>query len=338
MRAVVFESPGQLMVKDLPDPTPGPKDVLIRVAAVGMCGTDIHVFEGDYLGGQFPMIPGHEATGTVEAIGEAITGFSIGDRVAVDPTMTCGECEYCLNGRNNLCRNWDSMGVISSHGASAELLLAPAKNVYALAPDADLYDATMIEPISCAIRALDILPRRIGEHYLIYGAGTMGLLLAQLAPRAGAASVSVVDPNESRLQLAKEVGVQIVATGAGQLDRENWDVVIDCTGVIAAIEDGMPRVKPGGYFQQFGVAAVNAKARYSPLSITKDEINIVGSMAARHTFGRAVEMFTAGAINVKPMFSHAFALDDYDTAMETFRKGTGRKLQIRPGAAESQTL
>jgi threonine dehydrogenase-like Zn-dependent dehydrogenase len=130
-------------------------------------------------------------------------------------------------------------------------------------------------------------------------------------PRAGAASVSVVDPNESRLQLAKEVGVHIVATGADQLDRENWDVVIDCTGVvIAAMEDGMPRVKPGGYFQQFGVAAVDAKARYSPLSITKDEINIVGSKAARHTFGQAVVMLTAGAINVKPMFSHAFALDD----------------------------
>jgi 2-desacetyl-2-hydroxyethyl bacteriochlorophyllide A dehydrogenase len=175
----------------------------------------------------------------------------------------------------------------------------------------------------------------LGEHYLIYGAGTMGLLLAQLAPRAGAASVTVVDPNEGRRALAREVGIETVVGSAAELDRVHWDVVIDATGVIAAIEDGLPRVKPGGTFQQFGVAPVDATARYLPISIVRDEISIVGSAASRFTFSRAVEMFAAGAVMSEPMFSHSFTLDDYDEAMGMFRRGEGRKLQIRPHATAS---
>jgi 2-desacetyl-2-hydroxyethyl bacteriochlorophyllide A dehydrogenase len=330
MRAVVFSSPGELSVTTVSDPTAGPRDVIVRVAAVGMCGTDIHVFEGDYLGGKFPMVPGHEATGTIVEVGSEVDILRVGDRVAIDPTLTCGECEYCMTGRPNLCRNWNSLGVIRSFGASAEFVAVPARNVYVLRDDVDLFEATMIEPLSCVIRGLDLQPRRIGDHYLVYGAGTMGLLMAQMAVRAGAASVSVVDTNASRLAIAAEVGVELRASKANELDRHEWDVVVDCTGVIPAMEDAMTRVKPGGVFQQFGVAPVGAKARYVPLQITKDEITILGSMAARHSFGRAVDMFSAGAINAAPLFSHSFALDGYEDAMQMFRAGTGRKLQIRP--------
>ena len=198
-----------------------------------------------------------------------------------------------------------------------------------------LADAALVEPLSCAIRGYDILRASLASHYLIYGAGTMGLLLAQLAPRAGAASVTVVDPNEGRRALAKEVGIETVVASAAELDRPHWDVVIDATGVIAAIEDGLPRVKPGGTFQQFGVAPVEGRASYLPISIVRDEVTMVGSAASRFTFSRAVEMFAAGAVLSEPMFSHAFALDDYGLAMDMFRRGEGRKLQIRPGATES---
>jgi threonine dehydrogenase-like Zn-dependent dehydrogenase len=165
----------------------------------------------------------------------------------------------------------------------------------------------------------------------------MGLLLAQLAPRAGAASVTVVDPNAGRLELAREVGVELTGASAEEFDRASWDVVIDATGVIAAIEDGLSRVKPGGTFQQFGVSSLDAKASFLPLSIVH-ETNMVGSAASLYTFSRAVEMFAAGAIKSRPMISHAFTLDDYGTAMEMFRKGQGRKLQIRPNASASVEL
>jgi 2-desacetyl-2-hydroxyethyl bacteriochlorophyllide A dehydrogenase len=272
------------------------------------------------------------------AVGSDVMAISVGDRVVVDPTLSCGQCDQCVNGSYNLCVNWNSFGVTRTHGASAQYLLAPARNAYRLPDGIDLYQATMIEPLSCAIRAYDVLPRRMGDHYLIYGAGTMGLLIAQLAPRAGAASVMVVDPNEGRRTLANEVGIELVAAEAGELDRPYWDVVIDCSGVIAAIEDGLPRVKAGGTFQHFGVAPAQATATYLPIRIVRDEISIVGSAASRYTFSRAVEMFAAGAIKSEPMFSHAFTLDDYGQAMGMFRRGEGRKLQIRPNATRSSEM
>lgn len=338
MRAIVFEGPGQLGLREVPDPVPGSKEVVIEVAAVGICGTDTHVLDGEFEGTIFPLIPGHEASGTVVSFGDAVTSLAVGDHVVINPSTTCGECEYCLTGRGNLCRNWNGLGVVASDGGASQYLKAPVSNVFKLRPETDLYQAALIEPLACAIRGYDILPRKMGEHYLVYGAGTMGLLMAQLAPRAGAASVTIVDLNESRLNAAREVGIENVYSSADDADRDQWDVVIDCTGVIRAIEDGLPRVKAGGTFQHFGVAPVEAKAGYSPFRVYRDEINIVGTMAVLNTFGRAVEMFEAGAINSAPMISHSFSLDDYSEALDKFRKGTGRKLQIRPNDATSQVL
>jgi len=338
MRAVVFEGAGALALHELADPTPGPKDVVIEVAAVGICGTDTHVFDGEFEGTVFPLIPGHEASGTVVAVGSEVTTLAVGDHVAVNPSTTCGECEFCLNGKSNLCRHWNGLGVVASDGASAQFLKAPVANVFRLKPETDLFQAALIEPTACAIRAYDLLPRRMGEHYLIYGSGTMGLLMAQLAPRAGAASVTIVDLNDRRLDVAREVGIEYVHQSADDSERSEWDVVIDCTGVVAAIEDGLPRVKAGGTFQHFGVAPTDAKASYSPFRIYRDEINVVGTMAVLNSFGRAVEMFESGAINAGPMISHSFSLDDYASALEMFRKGTGRKLQIRPNDTESRVL
>ena len=338
MRAVVFEAKGKLSVQTIPDPTPGPREVVLEVAAVGMCGTDIHVFDGEFEGGVFPIIPGHEISGKLVAIGSEVKGLKVGDLVAVNPTLTCEECEFCLTGRNNLCRNWQGMGVVANDGASAEFLKAPARNVHKLKPDTNLNHAALIEPLACAVRGYDLLPRQMGEHYLIYGAGTMGLLMAQLAVRAGAVSVSIVDTNEKRLQAAKDVGIDITLKNADEANRKNWEVVIDCTGVVAAIEDGLPRVKAGGTFQHFGVAPVEARAKYSPFRIYRDEIKVVGTMATVNCFARAVDLFEAGAINAEPMISHYYQLDDYQQAMDMFRAGTGRKLQIRPNAKESGKL
>ena len=338
MRAVVFESAGKLALTERPEPTAGHKEVVVEVAAVGVCGTDTHVFDGEFEGTIFPLVPGHEASGTVVAIGTGVTHVAVGDHVAVNPSTTCGECEFCLIGKNNLCRAWNGLGVVASDGASQERFTAPAANVFKLKPETDIYQAALIEPLACAIRAYDILPRTMGQHYLIYGSGTMGLLMAQLAPRAGAASVTIVDVNEGRLVTAREVGIENTFTSANESPIEKWDVVIDCTGNIRAIEDGLPRVKAGGTFQHFGVAPAEAMANYSPFRVYRDEISIVGTMAVLNSFGRAVEMFEAGAINSVPMISHSFTLDDYAEALEMVRKGTGRKLQIRPNDSESKVF
>lgn len=338
MHAVVFDAPHSLHLVERPDPTPGPHDVVVEVAAVGICGTDTHVLDGEFEGTVYPLIPGHEASGRVVAFGSEVRDLSVGDPVAVNPSTTCGECEYCRNGRSNLCRNWNGLGVVASDGASATYLTAPVANVYKLRESTDIFQAALIEPLACAIRGYDLLPRRMGEHYLVYGSGTMGLLMAQLAPRAGAASVTIVDTNPNRLQAARDLGIENALGSADEAARDKWDVVIDATGNVRAIEDGLRRVKAGGYFQHFGVAPVEARAGYSPFRVYRDEISIVGTMAVLNTFGRAVEMFEAGAINPVPMISHAFSLNDYESALEMFRAGSGRKLQIRPGLETSTVL
>ncbi len=318
---------------------PGPREVVVRVEAVGICGTDLHVFDGEFAPTQFPIVPGHETSGVVESVGDAVSELSPGDLVTVDPTLTCGECSFCAIGRSNLCENWNGSGVARTDGSTAEFQLAPVRNAHRLPDGVDLALAAMIEPLSCAIRGYDLLPRRLGEHYLVYGAGTMGLMMAQLAPRAGAASVTVVDRNPARLEVAKEVGVEITAESADDVARRGgWDVVIDCTGAIPAIEDGVRRVRRGGTFQQFGVAPVDARASFSPFQVYNDEITMVGSMAVLNSYGRAVEMFAAGALRADRMVSHAFCLDDYTDALAQFRAGKGRKLQIRPQAGRSVEL
>jgi 2-desacetyl-2-hydroxyethyl bacteriochlorophyllide A dehydrogenase len=334
----VFQSEGRLALEERVEPTPGYKEVLIETAAVGMCGTDIHVFDGEFEGTVYPLVPGHEATGTVVALGQGVTSLAVGDHVAVNPSTVCGECEFCLNGKQNLCRSWNGLGVVASDGAAQERFTAPIANVYKLKAETDLFQAALIEPLACAIHGWDVLPRRLGDHVLVYGSGTMGLIMAQLAPLTGAASVTIVDINEQRLLTAADVGIERRFASADEAERKEWDVVIDCTGNIRAIEDGLPRVKAGGTFQHFGVAPADAAAKYSPFRIYRDEVSIVGTMAVLNSFGRAVEMFEAGALKPEPMISHSFTLDDYSLALDMFRGGTGRKLQIRPNDTESRVF
>lgn len=338
MRAVVYEDINKLTIADRPTPEPGPHQVLIETAAVGICGTDLHVLQGEFEGTVFPIVPGHEATGKVMGFGSDVEGLSVGDQVVVAPATYCNECEYCLNGRGNLCRKWGGIGMVETDGASQQHFLAHKELVYKLKPEANLYHAALIEPIACVIHAYDLIDTKLGQHYLVYGSGTIGLLVAQLAWRVGAATVTIVDVNEKRLQTAKELGFTQLHTSADDAERSSWDIVVDCTGVIKAIEDGIPRVKPGGTFLHFGVAPVEATASYSPFRLFRDEITILGTMAVHQSFGRAVEMFEAGAINPEPLISHSFSIEDYDKALEMFSAGAGRKVQIRPNDPESRVL
>ncbi|MEU6040450.1 zinc-dependent alcohol dehydrogenase family protein [Actinomadura sp. NPDC047616] len=332
MRAALIETPGTVAVTTVPDPAPGPGQVVVAVAACGICGTDLHIFDGDFAPTPYPIVPGHEFAGEIVAVGAGVAGLRTGDRVAVDPSLFCGACHYCERGQGNLCENWNAIGV-TRDGACAEYALAPAANCHRLPEHLDLSHAALIEPLSCAVRGFDLLPRRMGDHYLIYGAGTMGLMMLQLARRAGAASISVVDLNAARLPVATRLGADAVAASADEFDRpQGWEVVIDCTGVVAAIEDGLTRVRRGGTFQQFGVAPADATARFSPFRVYNDEITIVGSMAVLHSFGRAVDLMGRGVIDPDIMISDRFALDRYPEALNAFRDGIGRKLQIRAAA------
>ncbi|AIA07281.1 zinc-dependent alcohol dehydrogenase family protein [Streptomyces noursei] len=332
MRAVVIEEPHRLDVTTVPDPTPGPGEVVVKVAAAGLCGTDVHMLAGEFGPTRYPVIPGHEFAGEVVAVGADVTEFAQGDAVAADPAIYCGACHFCAIGRGNLCERWGTIG-ITQDGACAEYVAVPVRNCYRLPEGVSLAHAPLIEPLSTIVRGFDLVAPKLGDNFLIYGAGTMGLLYLQVAQRSGAASVSVVDVNEDRLAVARKLGADAVATHADALadaHPRGWEVVTDCTGNIRAIEDGLTRPARGGTFQQFGCAPDQESARFSPFRIYNDEIRIVGSMAILHSYGRAVELLGKGVIDAETMITHRFGLDGYATALETFRQGTGRKLQIVP--------
>jgi 2-desacetyl-2-hydroxyethyl bacteriochlorophyllide A dehydrogenase len=331
VHAVVVERPGKVTIQQVDDPAPGPREVLVRVEACGICGTDLHILDGDLPAARYPVIPGHEFCGEVVAAGFQVEHLQVGDFVAVDPNLYCGECRFCQAGRNNLCENYAAIGVTTG-GACAELVTAPAANAFVLPPGLPRAWGTLVEPLACAVHGFDQLGVRLADRYLVYGAGTMGLLMAQLAQRAGAVGVDVVDVKPSRLPVAERLGADRTATTADELDRpQGWGVVIDATGAVPAIEDGLRRVAPGGTFLMFGVAPGEATAGFSPFRVYNQEITITGSMAVLHSFARARDLLVSGAIDADAMITDRFPLDSYEAAIAAFRGGTGLKLQVAPG-------
>jgi 2-desacetyl-2-hydroxyethyl bacteriochlorophyllide A dehydrogenase len=329
MRAVVTTGPGEIAVADVPDPEAGPGEVLVEVASCGLCGTDMHILDGELPAARYPLVPGHELTGTVVGLGEGVSGLTAGARVAVDPNMPCGACHYCRIGRDNLCDDYSAVGV-TRDGGFAELVAVPARCCYVLPPALSAQAAGLVEPLSCAVHGLNRLPRRPGDHYLIYGAGTMGLMMAAVVRNAGAASVSVTDLNEDRLAFAKTFAADAVATDAAAFGRpEGFETVIDATGAVAAIEDGLSRVRKGGTFLQFGVADPAHTAHFSPFRVYNSEIDIVGSMAVHNSFQPAIDLLASG-LDLDALVSDVFPLEEFDEATAAFRAGTGRKIRIAP--------
>jgi 2-desacetyl-2-hydroxyethyl bacteriochlorophyllide A dehydrogenase len=332
VNAVVVERPGKIAIERVDDPTPGPREVVLQVEACGICGTDIHILEGELPPVRYPVVPGHEFCGEVVAAGGEVEHLKVGDFVAVDPNLPDGVCRFCQAGRENLCLNYAAIGVTTA-GACAELVAAPAANAFVLPPDQPREWGALVEPLSCAVHGFDRLNAKLADHYLIYGAGTMGLLMAQLARRAGAASVDVVDVQQGRLAVAERLGADRTAVSADELERpRGWEVVIDATGVVAAIEDGLRRVARGGTFLMFGVAPAEATARLSPFRIYNEEINVIGSMAVLHSFERARDLLVGGAIDAAAMITHRMALQSYEAAIAAFRSGAGLKILVTPGS------
>ncbi|MGW8377599.1 zinc-dependent alcohol dehydrogenase family protein [Streptomyces sp. ODS28] len=329
MKAALVESVGKVTLTTVPEPTPGPRDVVVKVAACGLCGTDLHIAQGEFAP-TLPVIPGHEFAGEIAAVGSEVSELREGDRVAVDPSLYCYECRYCRTGHNNLCDRWAAIGVTRSGGA-AEYAVAPVANCVRLPDHVRTEDAALIEPLSCAVRGYDVLKSQLGSHVLIYGSGTMGLMMLELAKRTGAASVDVVDLNPDRLATAKQLGVSASAAGPDELDRpQGWDLVVDATGNAAAIQDGIGRVAKAGTFLQFGVSDYATTATIEPYKIYNQEITITGSMAVLHSYERAAELFAAGVLDPDVFISDRMPLGEYPAALQRFADGKGRKIVVTP--------
>ena len=332
MRAVIWEEPGKLTVTEAADPAPGHGELVIQVGACGICGTDVHIADGEFPPTPYPIIPGHEFGGRVVARGKGIpAGWRDGERVAVDPSLFCGYCPACRSGRGNLCANWNAIGD-TVNGAFAEYVAVPAANAYRIPDSVDDAQAALIEPLSCAVHGLRRIGPVIGEDILLTGAGTMGLLLLQLLNRAGARSVNVVDRKAARLQAAKTLGAASAAEDVAVLDRRMFGVAVDATGAPAAIEACFRSLDRGGRLLIFGVTNGDATVSLSPFRIYNDEITVLGSMAVLNSFGAATDLMAAGAIDTASLLGPPFGLAEFPDALASVRAGEGIKIQVVPGS------
>lgn len=333
MKAVVFPQPNTISIESVPDPNCKRDEVIVKVASSGICGTDIHIYRNEYMS-DFPLIPGHEFSGEVVEIGSAIPDIQIGDRVAVDPNLYCGYCNYCRNNQFNHCANWEGVGITRS-GGFAEFVNVPARAAYKLPDNFTDTQAAFIEPLACVVWALQRIRINPANKVLLIGSGPMGLLLVQALRHGNASQIVVVDKQQARLSLAQQMGAsQIVLADKNQVENLNnlapdgFDVVIDATGVPAVIEASFQYLRPRGQFLQFGVTPMDAKISISPYDIFKNDWTIVGSFALCYTFLPAIELLKNDVVDVDSLVSHQISINDFIGGFNQFIKGETLKVHL----------
>lgn len=317
---------GDFRVIELPDPEPAPGEVLVRVAAAGVCGTDRHLLKGEFLG-RPPVILGHEFSGTVEAVGEGVTTHKVGDRVACDPNIACGACPSCLNGRINLCENLVAVGV-HRDGGFATFSTFPAHRALPLPKGLSLRDAALSEPLACCLHALDIGAPRPGERVTILGGGVIGLLCLQLARLAGAEAL-LVTRSPHRRRIAEEIGATTVgaAEEAAEVFPRGADLVLECAGVAETVAEAPRLAARGGRVVIVGVLARGETVPIEPFDLLVREVDLRMAFVNPFTQTRALALLAGGAIKAAPLVTR-----------EVGREELPAILAEKPGPAEVKVL
>ncbi len=302
-------------------PRPGPEEVLIRVEACGICGSDVHGFDGSTGRRIPPIIMGHEAAGTITAVGSGVTGYRTGERVTFDSTIYCGKCEYCLRGEMNLCENRQILGVSTPDfkraGAFADYVVVPQRVLYHLPEAVEFNEAAMVEPLAVAVHAVAVSEIAEGSAALVVGAGMIGLLVLQVLRDAGCSSVIVSDIDDTRLQLAKELGATVtfnaktVDVPAEVLKHTNGagvDVALEAVGSTPTIRTAIDSVRKGGTVTLIGNVSPTAEI---PLqAVVSRQLRLQGSAASSGEYPKCIEMLARGAIQVKPLITAVAPLEE----------------------------
>ena len=328
MRAAVLSAPDILSVERVPDPIPGADDIVVAVRDCGICGTDLHLESGDIGADNLPLVPGHEVWGEVVELGTNVTGFAVGDAVAVDPSLHCGRCQPCRAGHGNMCERWGAIGGTVA-GGWAEYVRAPSANAYLLGGDFPLAAAPLLEPVACAVHGLKRLGAVADQPAIIVGGGTIGVLLAILLDARGVGPITIVELNPTRREVAAHLtGCTVLAPDSlGDL-RAPW--VIEASGSAAGFEQAFDAVARAGQLLVFGVASPATRVPVSPHRIYQDELTIVGSMAILRSFASAVDTVRRQADRLAPLVTHRFALDDIAAALDSVRAGASIKTVVNP--------
>lgn len=318
MKSAVFYGKHDLRVEDHPMPALGPNDVLIQIKACGVCGTDVHIYEGDEGAAEVtpPTILGHEFSGIVAEVGAAVTSCKVGDRVCIDPNCYCGNCEPCRNGVAHYCKHMIGYGT-TVDGGFAEYCAVNERQVYILGNNTSFEQGAMAEPVACCLHGLDMCEIQPGHQVVIIGGGMIGLLMLQLARLAGAAKVALLEPVASKREVAKKLGADVCidpvhedAKAVLEANGMTWiNTVIECVGRPSTIQQGIELAGNKAVVMMFGLTKPEETISVKPFEVFKKELVLKASYINPYTQKRALDLIDSGRLDVTSMIHEVCGLE-----------------------------
>ena len=336
MRGIVFQGEGRWALEARPMPSlASDDDVLLKIDTASICGTDLHILS---VPPGHPATPGsileHEYVATVEEAGSAANGLDSGDRVVIDPNLTCGLCQSCRSGQTNCCENMTTLGIFRN-GGLAEFNVAPAKALHKINRDVPPEQAALAEPLTCVLHAFEKVPITPGQSVAVIGAGPIGLLFAMLYKSAGAGMTIVIEPVDYRRKVAEACGVDTALDpAAGDSTEEirsgthgGADVVIDAVGRF--FQQALDLARPGGRVILFGMDQ-RAECSVRQFDISRSEVTIFGSFIQNTAFPKVVKILESGISPIEKLVTHQFDLEEFGSAIELLRQGQAVKTVLSP--------
>ena len=329
MKSIMIERPNEISLLERDVPEPGAGQLMIQVMASGICGTDLHIYRGEYMG-NYPVIPGHEFSGVVAATGSGVTRFNVGDRVAVEPNIACDNCVNCLNNRQNFCLNWQAIGV-TLPGGMEEYVIVPERAAFPIG-DLPFEIGAFMEPLSCVVHGVERANIGLADHVAIFGAGPIGNLMIQMARIQGAAQISVLEINPGRADLARQLGADRVVSSFDDLQPELYDIVIDATGAIPVMNRTVDFVRKGGTVLLFGVPPSGRNLEVEGFKIFRKGLTVLSSFTSVRNSFQAVDLLQSGQVKVDSLISHRLPLQEMPHALELIesRDPAVKKVIVQP--------
>ncbi len=316
-------------MEDSTEPVPDPKEILVEVMASGICGTDLHIAQGEYMG-SYPVIPGHEFSGIVQEVGAGVTRFAPGDRVAIEPNLSCGECDYCEQGRINHCRNWEAIGV-TRPGGMAELVVVPEAAAFDIG-ELPFEQAAFMEPLSCILHGFEKLALALDQRVLLMGAGPIGLMFAQVLVDGGVNDLHILERQSARRTRAHEVSTAVIVSDSSKLVPESFGLVIDATGSIALMNQSLDLARKGGSIMLFGVPPMDATLKISAFQLFEKGLSLHSSFTSVRNSTHALQMLAEDRVKVAELISHRLPLTEFEHGIELLGQGAEQvsKVMILP--------
>jgi 2-desacetyl-2-hydroxyethyl bacteriochlorophyllide A dehydrogenase len=328
MKSLVISEPGKMAVAEVARPEPKGDELLIHLGASGICGTDVHIYNGGFTA-SYPVVPGHEFAGEAVAVGPDCKRFALGARIAVEPNVPCNDCPECLRGDHHYCRNMVVPGVNRS-GGMAEYVIVNERGAFDIG-DLPFVEGALVEPLSCVIHATERLGVGWAEHVLVMGAGPIGVMMGRLIKARGAARVDYLERNATRAARAAALGLGAVYNSPSEIADRVYDSVADATGVSALVAEAANRMtRPRGRVLIFGVPHTDGQVILDHFPVFRQEISIIASFTSLKNSMQAIDLMKSKTIRVDDIVSHQIKLSECPDYIKRIEAGDGdlRKVTV----------